>query len=433
MIIQSREMVRLALFALAAFMLLQIFAFSAVSRAQQDDALRAQAKSLFGSLPETAASEARPMTPARVALGRQLYFETRLSKSQRIACNSCHPLARFGADGEPTSPGHRGQRGGRNSPSVYNAALHIAQFWDGRAADVEEQAKGPVLNPIEMAMPSEDAVVAVLASIPDYAPLFAAAFPGEADPIRYENMATAIGAFERGLMTPAPFDRFLAGDDTALDADARRGLGLFMRRGCVTCHNGAAVGGGLYRKLGLVEPYVTSDPGRQAVTGKEEDRFVFKVPSLRNVTRTAPYFHDGSVAKLDDAIVLMARHQLGIMLSDGRPASDHRFSRKPRREYRRDHRGRSPRDWPADPRHPRPIRTDRRGLRRPTTHRRGPSPRRHRAAKAFPRPVLPRRPSRNLCGPKSAVQTSSGSSRFAIRSSASETMRCTSSRQLGTS
>jgi len=289
---------------------------SASAEAEEAAALRSRVASVFGTLPKDAASETRPMTPSRVELGRILYFDTRLSKSQEISCNSCHQLDRFGVDGEPTSPGHRGQRGGRNSPTVYNAALHIAQFWDGRAADVEAQAKGPVLNPIEMAMPSESATVAVLESIPGYAPLFAAAFPGVAKPITYDHMATAIGAFERGLLTPAPFDRFLTGDDSALGESARRGLALFFEKGCVSCHNGAAIGGGMYRKLGLVEPYATEDPGRQAVTGQESDRHVFKVPSLRNVAKTGPWFHDGSIQSLDEAVRLMGRHQLGVTLAD---------------------------------------------------------------------------------------------------------------------
>jgi len=267
------------------------------------DLLRKHAKTLFGTLPANAASASRPMTPARVELGRILYYDARLSKNHDISCNSCHPLDRFGVDGEATSPGHKGQRGGRNSPTVYNAALHITQFWDGRAADVEEQAKGPVLNPIEMAMPSEAAVVAVLKSIPGYAALFAAAFPGEPDPISYDNMATAIGAFERGLLTPSPFDDWMAGDDSAIPGSARQGLEIFLDKGCVICHNGAVIGGASYQKLGLVKPYATEDTGREAVTGNASDRHVFKVPSLRNVAKTGPWFHDG-----------MGRHQLGVEL-----------------------------------------------------------------------------------------------------------------------
>ena len=277
-----------------------------------EEADRARHRAVFGELPTDMATPERPMTPERVDLGRLLYFDPRLSKNHDIACNSCHQLDRSGVDGEPTSPGHQGQRGGRNSPTVMNAGLHVAQFWDGRAADLEEQAKGPILNPVEMAMSSEEQVVAVLKSIPGYPPLFAAAFPGEPDPVSYENMATAIGAFERGLVTPSPFDLYLAGDDEALSPAAQAGLEKFYALGCTTCHNGVGIGGGIYRKLGQVNPYPTPDVGRFEVTGLETDRTVFKVPSLRNVTETGPWFHDGSVTSLDEAVRLMAWHQLGL-------------------------------------------------------------------------------------------------------------------------
>jgi cytochrome c peroxidase len=287
--------------------------------------LRATASAIFARLPKLAASESNPVTREKTVLGKTLYFDPRLSKNHDISCNSCHGLNTHGVDNEPTSPGHRGQRGGRNSPTVYNAALHVAQFWDGRAADVEEQAKGPVLNPIEMAMPSEEATVAVLRSIPGYAPMFEAAFPDEDAPITYDNMARAIGAFERTLITPWRFDAFLAGDDHALSEAEVRGLDTFVRTGCVTCHVGPAVGGGMYQKLGLVEPYPTEDAGRFDVTGNEVDRGFFKVPSLRNVEKTGPWFHDGSITSLDEAIRLMARHQLGKQLSDAEVASIHAF------------------------------------------------------------------------------------------------------------
>ncbi len=283
--------------------------------------LRDQAAAAFGALPESAASAARPMTDARVELGRMLYYDARLSKNHDIACNSCHQLDAHGVDGQAFSPGHRGQLGGRNSPTSYNAALHIAQFWDGRAADVEAQAKGPILNPIEMAMPSEEAVLAVLNSIPGYGPLFDAAFPGESPAISYDNMATAIGAFERGLVTPGDFDRYLGGDQAALEDAEKEGLSLFLAKGCTACHNGALVGGGMYQKLGLIEPYPTKDVGRSALTGKSADEFFFKVPSLRNVAETGPYFHDGSIASLDEAVRLMGIHQLGIEISEAERAA----------------------------------------------------------------------------------------------------------------
>lgn len=287
---------------------------AAVSAAERVT-LRTQARAIFGELPESAATPDRPMPEARVALGRTLYYDPRLSKNHDVSCNSCHQLDLFGVDREPTSPGHKGQRGDRNSPTSLNAALHIAQFWDGREPDVEAQAKGPVLNPVEMAMPSEAVVVEVLQSIPGYEPMFKAAFPDETDPITYDNMAVAIGAFERGLMTPARLDDFMNGDDSALSDEELEGLGLFVGKGCVTCHNGAAIGGGMYRKLGQVVPYETEDVGREKVTGRAEDRYVFKVPSLRNVAETGPWFHDGSITDLEAAVSLMAHHQLGLTLS----------------------------------------------------------------------------------------------------------------------
>ncbi len=277
-------------------------------------ALRTRGKAIFGVLPEQAESEANPVTAEKIELGRILYYDPRLSKNHDISCNTCHLLDGFGVDGEPTSKGHKGQRGGRNAPTVYNAALHIAQFWDGRAADVEAQAKGPVLNPIEMAMPSEAAVLALLKSIPGYPPLFAAAFPGDEDPVRYDNMARAIGAFERRLVTPSRFDAFLGGQDDALTDPELRGLETFVAVGCVQCHMGPAIGGGSYQKLGRNLPYPSQDRGREEATGNEADRFFFKVPSLRNIAETGPYFHDGSITTLNEAIRLMGRHQLGVDL-----------------------------------------------------------------------------------------------------------------------
>jgi len=266
---------------------------------------------LFKALPEVMAHESNPVTPEKVALGRILYYDTRLSTNDKIACNSCHLLDKYGVDNLPTSPGHDGTLGGRNSPTSYNAGVHVAQFWDGRAATLEDQAKGPILNPVEMGMASDADVIAKLKAIPGYAPLFAAAFPGEADPITYDNLAKAIGAFERGLVTPSPFDAYLAGDASALTPEQKKGIDTFIVSGCTTCHMGVGVGGEQFQKLGLVVPYETADLGRYDVTKAEADKHVFKVPSLRNITETAPYFHDGKVASLDEAIRLMGKHQLG--------------------------------------------------------------------------------------------------------------------------
>lgn len=278
--------------------------------------------SIFAALPAAMESASNPITAAKVELGRKLYFDERLSKNHDVSCNTCHLLDNQGVDGLPTSTGHKGQIGGRNAPTVYNAAGHITQFWDGRSADVEDQAKGPPLNPIEMAMADENAVVTVLKSIPGYVSLFSIAFAEDQDPVTFDNMAKAIGAFERGLVTPSRFDAYLAGDDDALNATEQAGLTAFLDAGCGTCHAGQYIGGGMYQKLGMVKPWdKDADQGRFDVTGAETDRQVFKVPSLRNIAGTGPYFHTGSVATLEEAVRLMADHQLGIAVNDAQVRS----------------------------------------------------------------------------------------------------------------
>jgi cytochrome c peroxidase len=252
-----------------------------------------------------------------VTLGRMLYFDARLSKNHDLSCESCHHLAKYGVDNERTSIGHKGQAGTRNAPTVYNAAIHFRQFWDGRATTVEAQATGPMLNPVEMAMPNEKTIVATLRSMPGYVDAFRAAFPGEAEPVTLAHAAQAIGAFERELLTPSRWDAFLRGDRAALRPDEIAGLRKFVETGCQTCHSGPGMGGGMFQKLGLVMPWSnTLDLGRFDVTKQDTDRLVFKVPSLRNVAMTAPYFHDGSVATLPEAVRIMARYQLGKELSD---------------------------------------------------------------------------------------------------------------------
>jgi cytochrome c peroxidase len=266
----------------------------------------------FAPIPDIVPAEANAGAATKVDLGRMLYYDPRFSRGQDISCNSCHPLDRYGADGQPTSEGFQHAHGSRNSPTVYNAAGHLAQFWDGRAATVEDQAKGPVLNPVEMAMPSEKAVVDVLESIPEYARVFHSAFPDDPDPLTLDNMAKAIAAFERKLVTPSRWDKFLRGDDAALTAEEKAGFNAFVEAGCDTCHAGTYVGGNIYRKLGIAEPWPDqTDPGRYQVTKDESDRFVVKVPSLRNVAKTGPYFHDGKVSTLEQAVTSMAQHQLG--------------------------------------------------------------------------------------------------------------------------
>lgn len=271
---------------------------------------------MFQPLPENADSAENPANAAKIKLGRMLYYDTRLSKDRSVSCNTCHDLASFGDDGAPVSTGINAQKGGRSAPTVFNAALHIAQFWDGRAPHVEAQAIGPVLNPIEMGMPDESYVLQVLHSIPGYVGLFKEAFPGEDPPLTYENVGKAIGAFERRLLTPAPWDAFLKGDDSALTAPQKEGLNLFINKGCITCHQGVGVGGHMYQKLGLIKPWPTKDKGRAEVKGFEAMEGFFKVPSLRNVSETAPYLHDGSVETLDEMVRKMAEFQQGHILTD---------------------------------------------------------------------------------------------------------------------
>jgi cytochrome c peroxidase len=260
-------------------------------------------------------------TPAQVALGRMLFSEPRLSLREDLSCAGCHDLDRFGVDHQKTAIGTDGQVGPRNVPTVFNAATHIAQFWDGRAASVEAQAVEPILNPQEMAMPDSDAILHRL-DTPAYTAAFHAAYPGDPNPITIEHLGGAIGAFERGLVTTSRWDAYLAGDLAALTAEEKHGLHVFLEVGCMSCHTGPQVGGTMFQRLGAVEPWPDEhDLGRAAVSHLASDRMVFKVPSLKNVVETAPYFHDGSVAKLDEAIRMMARHQLGLELADDQVAA----------------------------------------------------------------------------------------------------------------
>ena len=298
--------------------LLAAFTGSAMAQADLTEAFLP----MFKPLPAEVASPDNDLSDARVNLGRQLYFENRISKGEKLSCNSCHKLDAFGQDNLPFSPGHEGKLGGRSSPSTYNAALHIAQFWDGRAPSVEEQAKGPVLNPVEMGAPSEEFVIKVLKSMPAYVEAFKAAFPGEAEPITYNNFGKAVGAFERKLLTPSKWDAFLKGNKDALSAEEKKGFATFAKTGCVTCHNGAGVGGHMFQKLGLVKEWPgLKDNGRSDVTKNEGEKHFFKVPSLRNITETAPYLHDGSVKTLEEMVKMMAEYQLAKKLTDEETAS----------------------------------------------------------------------------------------------------------------
>lgn len=261
------------------------------------------------------------VTPEKVELGRMLYHDTRLSKDGTVACSSCHDLTRSGVDGKPLSEGVGGQKGARNAPTTLDAALHFVQFWDGRAATIEEQAIGPVLNPVEHGVRDETELVGMLRADPVTVAAFTRAFPGESDPVTASNFQRAVGAFERTLLTRSRFDDFLAGKGEALTQAEQAGLRKFIDVGCTTCHMGHLLGGTLFQKLGLVQPYPTKDLGRADHTRQDADKGFFKVPSLRNVAETGPWFHDGSVATLEEAVRLMAWHQRGQALTQAEIAS----------------------------------------------------------------------------------------------------------------
>lgn len=253
---------------------------------------------------------------AKIELGRTLYHEKRLSRDNSISCNSCHDTKGFGVDGKKFSVGFDNHLTGRNSPTSFNAFMHLAQFWDGRAPTVEEQAKGPILAGGEMAMPSAEAVVKKLNGIKGYEAMFKAAFPNSTPAITYDNVGNAIGAYERLFVTPAKFDKALGGDTSVFTEKQKRGLKTFVTTGCVTCHTGNLLGGNVYQKLGLVQPWPNQkDQGRFGITKKEADKMFFKVPSLRNIAKTGPYFHDGSAETLPQAVKMMAKHQLGQELT----------------------------------------------------------------------------------------------------------------------
>jgi cytochrome c peroxidase len=284
--------------------------------------VNADALKMFAPLPAVMTSPDNPVSDAKVGLGRILYYDPRLSANQKISCNTCHPLDGYGAEPKAVSTGFKHQKGNRNAPTVYNAAGHFVQFWDGRAPTVEEQAKGPITNPVEMAMPSNSAAVQVIKSMPEYVAMFQKAFPQEPDPITYNNMALAIGAFERGLVTPSKWDAYLNGDASALSDTQKQGFNTFAGTGCQWCHAGAYVGGAAYQKLGVVKAWPNqSDQGVYQLTKDDADRMVFKVPSLRNIKKTGPYFHDGSIATIEDAIRNMAVHQRGVTLTEAQVRS----------------------------------------------------------------------------------------------------------------
>ncbi len=286
------------------------------------DALLQKAQSKFEPIPETPpALKNNPLNREKIELGKMLFFDPRLSASGLISCSTCHNLGLGGVDVQETSTGHAWQKGPRNAPTVLNAVFNVAQFWDGRAKDLAEQAMGPVQAGVEMNNTPEG-VLATLNSLPRYVELFQKAFSRERDPVTFVNVGKAIEAFEATLLTPnGRFDQYLNGNVKALTAEEKEGLRLFINKGCVSCHFGVNVGGAIYRPFGVVEKpgaeiLPPGDKGRFAVTKTASDEFVFKVPSLRNIELTPPYFHSGKIWRLEDAVDIMGDVQLGADLND---------------------------------------------------------------------------------------------------------------------
>lgn len=289
---------------------------------EEKQAILTKAQSYFTAISGFAENPENPITDAKIKLGKILYFDDNLSENGKISCNSCHDLNRFGVDNRPTSPGADGTLGTRNSPTVFNAAFHESQFWDGRAKDVEEQAGMPITNPVEMMMPDEEFVVARVKSSALYQELFKEAYAEEADPITFKNIRFAIAAFERTLVTPSRFDEFLSGNSEAMNYEEAKGLETFINTGCLACHRGNVLGGGALQKFPLFGNYeektgsTVADKGKFETTKNEADAFLFKPQSLRNIEKTAPYYHDGKVADLETAVKLMGELELNKNLSD---------------------------------------------------------------------------------------------------------------------
>lgn len=308
--------------------------------------LRQDANAVFAPITPAAVSGAvknNELTPAKIELGRELFFDPRISRSQIISCNSCHNLSLGGVDAGSTSIGHGWQKGPRRAPTVLNAVFNVAQFWDGRAEDLKTQAKGPVQAGVEMNNTPAN-VEKTLNSIPDYVTQFKKAFPSDAQPANFDNFAKAIEAFETTLITPnSRFDKFLTGNDTALDGAEKKGLRLFLDKGCASCHGGINIGGNGYFPFGVVQKpsadiLPVADKGRQAVTKSASDEFVFRSAPLRNVALRAPYFHTGQVWTLEEAVALMAADQLGVTLTADETAAIVAFlgsltGEQPRVEY----------------------------------------------------------------------------------------------------
>jgi cytochrome c peroxidase len=305
-----------------AIVFISILSFAGMSPgANGDEDLLKEAKQIFSPLPQAMSSEKNVITPEKVKLGKILFYETRISVDGTVSCARCHPIGLYAADGLKKSIGNNCKVNPRNAPTLLNAAGQISAHWIGNRVDVEDQARQSVIGPPSFGMPSYEAVEKRLRELKGYLDLFKEAFPGENNPVTVDNFAKAVGAFERTLVTPSPFDSFLKGDIAALKEQEKRGLKTFMEADCVMCHFGTYVGGQMYQRFGIFKPYwkyTKSDPideGRYVVTKNEPDKYLFKSPVLRNVAKTAPYFHDGSVDKLEETVLIMGKVQLGSDLA----------------------------------------------------------------------------------------------------------------------
>jgi cytochrome c peroxidase len=316
------------------FFVILIVSFATLSfAAQGEEGLLNQARQIFQPLPQVISSPANPVTPGKVKLGKILFYEQRISSDGTVSCARCHPVSLYAVDGLEKAVGNHCKVNARNAPTIFNAAGQISAHWIGNRRDVEDQAKQSVIGPASFGMASHEAVEKMLKGIKGYAALFQEAFPGDKDSVNMDNFAKAIGAFERTLVTRSPFDAFLRGSGEALTERQKRGPKTFMEVGCVTCHSGTFVGGQMYQKFGIFEPYwkytksEAVDEGRYEVTKQDSDKYVFKVPMLRNVEKTAPYFHDGSVSQLEEAIWMMGKVQLGRDLTKPQVEEIHGFLR----------------------------------------------------------------------------------------------------------
>ena len=316
---------RVPVFALLSFFLSSVMVLTLVSSAlagEEDKDLITRSSQIFGPLPQSMPTDQNPITPAKVKLGKILYYEMRISVDGTVSCAKCHPISLYAEDGLKKAKGNNCKDNPRNSPTILNAAAQISAHWIGNRTGVEDQAKQALVGPPSFGMPSYESVEKILRGMKGYVALFQEAFPGEKEPVTVDNFAMAVGAFERTLVTPAPFDDFMKGNVGALTEQQKRGLKTFLDTGCMTCHFSPYLGGQMYQKFGILEPYAKYtksekiDEGRFVVTKNEADKFVFKVPVLRNVAMTPPYFHDGSVDKLDRVIWIMAKIQLGKELSE---------------------------------------------------------------------------------------------------------------------